>query len=122
MEHQQYISNHTGYTEETENLYITIQGMQYTIPLKNILYFESNLRKVIIHTTAKHYEYYEKLDTLEQLLCTKGFIRCHQSYLVAVNHITSYSDTSLTFADMTIPISRSRLEYIRHILQDINVE
>ncbi len=122
MEQKQYISNHTGYTEKADNLYITIQGMQYSIPLKDILYFESNLRKVIIHTTSKHYEYYEKLDTLEQLLQDKGFIRCHQSYLVAVTHITSYSDTSLSFDDRTIPISRSRLEYIRHILQDSNVK
>lgn len=122
MDDQQYISNHTGYTEEAENLHITIQGMPYTIPLKDILYFESNLRKIIIYTTSKNFEYYEKLDTLEQLLHTKGFIRCHQSYLVAVAYVTSYSDTNLAIAGKTIPISRSRLEYIRHILQDINVE
>jgi pSer/pThr/pTyr-binding forkhead associated (FHA) protein len=122
MEKHQSISNQTGYTEDADNLHIIIQGVQYTIPLKEILYFESNLRKVIIHTVSQNYEYYERLDTLEHLLNTKGFIRCHQSYLASTANISSYSDTNLTIAGRTLPISRSRLEYIRHILQDINVE
>jgi hypothetical protein len=120
MENQQSISNHTGYS--AEHLHIIIQGVQYTIPLKEILYFESNLRKVMIHTVSQNYEYYERLDTLEHLLNTKGFIRCHQSYLVSTANISSYSDTNLTIDDRTLPISRSRLEYIRHILHDTNVE
>ena len=49
--------------------------------LSEILYAESDGRKVILHTRQEKLEFYEKMEELEKRL-GEGFYRCHRSYLV----------------------------------------
>lgn len=86
-------------------LNISIKNVHHRIPLRSILYLESDCRKILVHTPHKDYEYYEKLDTLEKALVPYGFIRCHQSYLVPISKITSYQTGELTIEDFSIPVS-----------------
>ena len=60
----------------------------------------------MVHINKKEFEYYEKLDNLEKLLQKDGFVRCHQSYLVACDKITSYKDVTLQVGPYAIPVSR----------------
>lgn len=94
----------------------TRKGSQ-RIPLSSIKYIESNLRKVIIHTTSGNYDYYEKLDALENLLHNDGFVRCHQSYLVPIEQVTSYNVTELSIDDKKIPISRPHINEVRKVFE-----
>lgn len=87
-------------------LNISIRGINHRIPLNTILFIESNRRKVTIHTKTGDYDYYERLDLLEELLKKDGFIRCHQSYLISLARITAYNTTEIVIDDYTIPISR----------------
>lgn len=89
-------------------LNISIRGINHRIPLNTIIYIESNRRKVTIHTKSNDYDYYEKLDVLEELLKGDGFIRCHQSYLIPIDRITSFHTTGLTLDGISRPISVSR--------------
>lgn len=98
-------------------LNINIKGTCYRIPINTILYLESDLRKVIIHTQYKTLDYYQKLNKLEDLLKNDGFIRCHQSYLVAGDKITSYNVNELYIGDIKIPISRKYQDGIRNLLE-----
>lgn len=101
----------------TKCLNITTRKGNNRIPLSSIKYIESNLRKVIIYTTSGNYDYYEKLDTLENLLQNDGFVRCHQSYLVPVEQVTSYNITELSIDDKTIPISRRHINEVRELFE-----
>lgn len=87
-------------------LNISIRGINNKIPLNTILFIESNRRKVTIHTKLGDYNYYERLSLLDELLKKDGFVRCHQSYLVSLAHITAYNTTELAINDYTVPISR----------------
>ncbi|MEG0325225.1 MAG: LytTR family DNA-binding domain-containing protein [Cellulosilyticaceae bacterium] len=49
---------------------------------EEILYFKSDRRKVQALTTKGEYDFYGKLDEIEESLVDKGFMRCHQRYLV----------------------------------------
>lgn len=86
-------------------LNIAIKNVHYRIPLRSILYLESDCRKVIIHTTHKDYEYYQRLDYLESILKNYGFVRCHQSYLIPESKLTSYQIGKVRIGDIEIPVS-----------------
>ena len=58
---------------------VSFQGVTRRIPLFSILYIESNLRKITVHTEKEDYFCYRRLDEIEEELKGYGFIRCHQS-------------------------------------------
>lgn len=74
----------------------------HKILYKDILYFESNARKVIIHTNTLDYEYYDKLNHIESELSKDGFIRIHKAYLVNVSNIENFQYERLAMCDGTI--------------------
>ena len=60
--------------------------------LKHILYFESDRRKVIIHTSDNFvYDTYSKLRDVEKQLSDEGFIRTRKSYIVNLRHVRRIS-------------------------------
>ena len=52
------------------------------LPVKDILYFETELRKVKIHTKQDVYICRENMGELEEKLKERGFYRVHRCYLV----------------------------------------
>ena len=63
--------------------------INYKVPVRDILYFESNRRKVSIVTERDTYEVYKKLNEIENSLkkCKMSFLRVHHSYLVNYKHV-----------------------------------
>lgn len=86
---------------------ISFYGRKQRLHNSEIIYIESNGRKVIYHTKSHSYEEYIKLD--DALLKLKvGFLRCHKSYAVNINYIKEISDTKVFLNNLhTIPISRT---------------
>ncbi|MBQ5824936.1 MAG: response regulator transcription factor [Clostridia bacterium] len=59
-----------------------------TLGLNDIMYVESRNSKCIIHSTdGDRHTLYTKLSNIEEELSDDRFLRCHQSYLVNMNHI-----------------------------------
>lgn len=65
------------------------QRISHKIPIREILYFESNRRKVKIITEKENFELYGKLNDIEKSLeqSKSVFLRVHQSFLVNYKHI-----------------------------------
>lgn len=94
-----------------------INKMKYRIPLENILYFESNKRKVNVVTHEESYTYYEKMKSLEKKLQDKNFHRIHSSYLVndAYIKVYRYNEVMLVNGDI-LPISQSNRKRMRRMI------
>ena len=65
------------------------QRVNHKIPMREILYFESNRRKVSIVTEKDTFVAYGKLNNIEESLKQSKvpFLRVHQSYLVNYKHV-----------------------------------
>ena len=74
---------------------VKTEGSFKKIMFRDILYVESDGRKVIIHTRQETIEIYARMDALEKQL-GEEFYRCHRSYLVAFSQIKSYDSTGIT--------------------------
>ena len=69
---------------------------------KDILYFESSGRKVVLHTTQRAYEFYDKLNNIEESLKDFRFVRIHKAYLVNIDNVESFQYERLALTDGTI--------------------
>lgn len=97
-------------------LTISYQGMTHRIPVNSILYIESKLRKIEIHTQYRTYSCYQKLNNIAEQLAEDGFVRCHQSYLFALNKVTNYSSIHVFIQDAALPISKRYQNEVRELL------
>ncbi|AKA71339.1 LytR/AlgR family response regulator transcription factor [Clostridium scatologenes] len=80
------------------------------ICLKDIMYVESEKRKLKIHTTYDIIEYYYKLYDIEKELSGGNFFRCHKSYIVNFKYVYSYDNTFITLKNLEkIYISKYKL-------------
>lgn len=72
------------------------------IYLKDIMYIESQLRKLRIHTSYGIIEYYYKLADIEKELPENIFFRCHKSYIVNLSYVRSYDNNSIKLKNSEI--------------------
>lgn len=89
--------------------------MNHKVLIRDILYFESNKRKVFIVMEENTFELYGKLNDIENSLkaCKVSFLRVHQSFLVNYKHIKGQSyDFVLMDNGKKISISEDRRKMI----------
>ncbi|MDR0425388.1 MAG: LytTR family transcriptional regulator [Clostridiales Family XIII bacterium] len=102
---------------------IPVHTRSETVALRkdDIIYIESQLRLLIIHTIAKDYKYYGKLSDLMELL-GEPFYRCHASLAINMDKLESASGCVLSMAgghDIVLgrnkyqEARRTFLEYLR---------
>ena len=70
-------------------LFFQTRARNFTIQKKEILYIESEKRKVEIHTLRENITIYATMKHMEQQL-GKGFYRCHRGYLVNMAYVAGY--------------------------------
>lgn len=83
---------------------------QISLPIRDILYFESDKRKVTVRcVSGKTFSFYAKLDAVQAELKNRDFVRCHQSYLVNAKKILSVRSAELELdGGAVLPVSKHR--------------
>ncbi|WP_069998701.1 LytR/AlgR family response regulator transcription factor [Cellulosilyticum sp. I15G10I2] len=88
----------------------------YKISIKDILYFESNDRKVNIITTRGVDTFYGSLVEIFKELEKYKFLNIHKSYLVNYTHIIRFEYSQVTLSNnKVLPISQSRRKTMRSL-------
>ena len=79
----------------------------HRIPLQEILYFEKDRRKVIIRIKGPGEDpsFYGTMDDVMPQL-DHHFLRCHNSYVVSLPSVDTWTKTSFSIGRHKIPISR----------------
>ncbi len=101
----------TEFTKSNDFHYSFQTGNQtVSLPVKDILYFESDRRKISVKLTGgREYSFYEKLDKVEEALKKHDFVRCHQSFLINAKKIESLSPGEAELAGgVRLPVSKHR--------------
>ena len=84
------------------------KGEKYNVDLKDVLYFESRLRIIVIHTAKQELQFYGKLDEIQKEIedVTDLFVRVNKSCYVNLNKIQKFTKTNVVVGKQTIPVSR----------------
>ncbi len=111
---QQINTNRTQYF-----IFETVNGI-FKLDWNKILYFVSDKRKIKINTVKDSYEFYGKLDDIEQRLGLT-FIRIHQRYLINLSFVDAVEKRYVCINNERLPISRQKypvviIEFAKYML------
>ena len=100
--------------EEAEEFIVKNTDGTYRFLKKEIRWFYSDKRKVMLVTDRGEYGFYAKLDEVEKQLKDGGeagqFVRIHQRYLVNTKWVDQIGSASVQIGGEELPISRAYKE------------
>jgi len=91
------------------------EGSTRRLPFADILFFEANNKKVLIHTRGQEFAYYDSIENLT-VSPPENFIRCHRSYIVNAQKIKELRGAGMELRLINgerLPFSRSCRETVR---------
>jgi DNA-binding LytR/AlgR family response regulator len=91
----------------------------HKLPLKNILYFESEDREIRMVTISGEELFYGKLETIYKQVAKYQFVQIHKSYIINYAHASrlNYNEVIMSNSDC-LPISQSRRKIIRELYME----
>lgn len=97
---EQCLIRFTKLTPDKRSISVGYRGVRTNILLKNIMYLESELRKVIIHLFGgKELRITAKLGDFTELLEEIDFCRCHKSFIINLNAVETISSEGFCLSD-----------------------
>lgn len=83
------------------------------VPFREITYFEIIRRKIILHTDqGETAGFYETMESLEARL-PENFIRCHTSFIINLDKVTSFRAGTVQIGGQEIVISRKYRQAVK---------
>lgn len=87
------------------------------IPLRDILYFETEGRKMHVVTAVAKHTFYGKKRNIMQQVPENDFVLIHNAYLVNYNHVVIYGSNSVELTNgETLPVSQKCASDVRRWL------
>lgn len=112
-------------TKQHENKAISINDFMFVrsdrrmikIDFEAIIYIESYSDYIKIHLPNKTIVTRETISAIEAKLPNNKFLRIHRSYIIALKHITSFTNEEITINKTALTISRSYKKEVLQILE-----
>ena len=104
---------------EPPSVVISCEGETVKLYESDILYVESFLHYIVIHTKDNEYKIKENISVFENKV-SDVFYRIHRSYLVSLNYITRISRTSVNIGNTELPLSRGKYDNINRAFIEHN--
>lgn len=103
---------------QSRTIKICSSGNFISVNIDDIIYAESNKRKIVVHTSAGSEEFYFKISEFEEKL-GKGFYRCHKSFIINFCHIKRLlRDFVILDNGVEIPIAQKKQPKIKNAYID----
>ncbi|WP_162300654.1 LytR/AlgR family response regulator transcription factor [Anaerosacchariphilus polymeriproducens] len=106
--------------EQRETMLLHTQKEEVIVEIRDIVYIESVRNDVFVFVRnnsegdkgkyfLSEYRVRKRIKDFEMELSKKQFFRCHRSYIINLDYLTSYHAREVTiFSDICLPISRGR--------------
>ena len=105
---------HRAEQKHQETIVLTCAGESRSVPVSQILYFESIRHVIHVHYASEIFEFYSTLGKLEELLFGHGFVRIHRSFLVSLRHAASLASYTLTLTNgEQLPVAKGNYRELK---------
>lgn len=99
------------------------QDIKKIIPLIKIQYFEVQNRIVTVHYDGETFKFYSKLDTIDEELKGKWFVRIHRSFIINLRYIDHIVMKSIYLINGSeLPIGSTYLPLLKRSFSDYLLE
>lgn len=103
--------------KKQETIVLNCAGESRSVPIQQILYFESIRHIITVHYADETFEFYSTLGKIENTLFNKGFIRTHRSYLVSIRHTVSVANYLLKLTNgEQLPVGKGNYKNLKQQL------
>lgn len=98
-----------------DRIVLEYRGEIHTFLTREIRYCETYNHETIIHTVRESITLRMPIKNMEKLLCARGFVRTHKSYLVNMRYMCSLGKEVICLSnpEETLPLSRRRVKDVR---------
>ena len=112
--------------ERRHKAYLTLssRGIISRIDLDDILYMESNLKQLCVHTRRGAQEFPRQLESVKPLLDHR-FVQCHKSFIVNMDHVADLDIAAMCMNLSTggvVPVSSRKLKETRDAFLNYSTE
>ncbi len=97
----------SGQTESNAFMFVRSDRRMIKIDFDAIIYIESYSDYIKIHLLNKTIVTRETISAIEAKLPKRQFLRIHRSFIIALSHISSFTNEQITIKNTALPISRS---------------
>lgn len=101
------------------SLKVMDKGYLVPIPFSEILYLKADGLYTKIYTKVKSYLVRDILKGFEEKLPEDQFFRVHKSYLINVEHVTSFNAKKINLGETPVPIRRG---LYKELIEKLNIE
>lgn len=115
-----YASNETTTTTKVDPndfMFVRADRRMIKIDFESIIYIESYSDYIKIHLANETIVTRETISAIEAKLPNKRFLRIHRSYIIALKHITSFTNEEITINNTALTISRSYKKGVLEVLE-----
>jgi DNA-binding LytR/AlgR family response regulator len=112
--------------ERRRQIQFSYKATNYRILCRDILYIESRDKIIFFYITGRTtLQCYAKLDEILKQLPEESFIRCHQSFVVNILHVTEMAENHFRIGSSVINISKkyqkvSKDKYFEYLFTHMN--
>lgn len=99
------------------SLKVMDKGFLVPIPFNEILYLKADGLYTKVVTKIKSYLVRDILKGFEDKLPLDQFMRVHKSFLININHVTSFNAKKVNLGDVSIPIRRGLFKELKDKLE-----
>ena len=104
VERELFLKEMTGIYEELKedkpNVFTVSNDEGFVrVRYSDILYFESELHAITLHTAEKNHTFRGSLSDIENRLTGYGFFRCHKSFIINLRHIKTIFKNAVVMDD-----------------------
>ncbi len=97
--------------ESAYKISFSYKSASYSVNCRDILYVESRDKLLLLHLAdGSTLQCYKRLEDIMEDLPQQSFIRCHQSFLVNISHITEMRENFFRVGQVMLGISRKYLK------------
>jgi len=97
--------------DEEQVIHISFNNTLYTVRCSQLLYLSSDHHIVNFYLkSGEILKSYGKLDDFVTQLSADFFVRCHQSYIVNLKHVTGMTAGEFVLGEIRAPVSKSYFE------------
>lgn len=109
----------TNSNKSRGSLKVMDKGYLVPIPFNELLYLKADGLYTKVFTKVKSYLVRDILKGFEDKLPEEQFIRVHKSFLINVNHVTSFNAKKINLGEVSIPIRRG---LYKELIEKLHVE
>lgn len=103
--------------ENNDFMFVRADRRMIKVDFESIVYIESYSDYIKIHLANETIVTRETISAIEAKLPSKSFLRIHRSYIIALKHISSFTNEEILINKTALTISRSYKKEVLKILE-----